>query len=240
MTNAKRLRDCSPNLAWGLGTQAFSHDTGNVTSHTPCVTKEFFGDAFGAKEPSTQERRLPPSTWFCLAKPAKNPSPKLTLQTVSSLLPKPLFSFLVLGGRSPDPSPKRLLRPGPGLGMLLLMLGHPRPLLFFPEPGPSFLPNKPWRPQSWLNHKIALVLQVQGSRSFLLLRPRPPSPSLKLLVPNKPAFVLGPPPLPRLPCQALGSPAFSCVLPQLFVFEQPWLMVALVGHRPRSPKDILG
>ena len=53
------------------------------------------------------------------------------------------------------------------------------------------------------------------------------------MVPNKPAFVLGPPPLPRLPCQALGSPAFSCVLPQLFVFEQPC-------HRPPEPKRYPG
>ena len=172
-------------------------------------------------------------------KARKEPKPKA--QPANSEQPPSQAALFFSGARRSDPRPQPQEAPeATGIGLLLLLLDLPRPLLLFPEPGPSFPPNKPWRPQSRLTRKFALVLQVQGSRSFLLQRPRPPSPSLKLLVPNKPVFVLGPPPLPRLPFQALGSPAFSCVLPQLFVFEKPWLMEALVGHGPRSPKDTLG
>ena len=46
-------------------------------------------------------------------KARKVPKPKASPQKVSSLHPKPLFSFQVLGGRRPDPSPKRLQKPRP-------------------------------------------------------------------------------------------------------------------------------
>ena len=179
-------------------------------------------------------RKSPPNTLCFLVRPAKSPYPKPPLRSKTRLRRKPICSFLVLGGRNPDPSPVRYLSPGPRpeTRMLLVDLFRPRPQV--PKPGSRFYLNEPLKPPVMLPRSCALVRLVPSNKRSLLVRLRPPNPSLKPVAPNKPAFVLGPLPLLSLTSQALGSPASVLCSSAAVLFRA---VVAPEGHRPRSPND---